>query len=390
MKQIKPIETLSQVKAQVYPVVYYSKEEDLVYFGSSLAPEITIEMADSYEDTDSVSLVATKNDTVKGDFYWGHNLGNDVAVIEGGILRFLQHYEGSVTVTASTVNATASKTFAITCGEVATATTYAVKNVGIVETTPLAASSTTATVKFVGVTTYKYQWKADNIVESNETQTVTFEANTTEVQATRSGSFDWNGATVGWSVNLKASPFHNGYEYVDLGLPSGLKWATCNVGATKPEEYGKYFTWGDTVGTTNGSDLSWKLPKYTSTLNLDYDAARANMGGNWRMPTSGECQELISNTTSTWATINGVGGRIFTSKTNGNYIFIPAAGYVQAKTITSTNNIGEIWSSTFHSALTTKYAVIYRAYHLEFKTDDVDYNEADECGYGYSVRGVYK
>ena len=149
--------------------------------------------------------------------------------------------------------------------------------------------------------------------------------------------------------------------YVDLGLPSGLQWATCNVGAETPEDYGDFFSWGETQ-PKSGSDFYCDLdylyyyienfggwegteeiiyitkycndPGYGDNGFADYltvllpedDAATANWGAGWRMPTKEEWQELFENTTSTWTTQNGVRGRVFTAA-NGNSIFLPAAGY---------------------------------------------------------------
>jgi len=144
-----------------------------------------------------------------------------------------------------------------------------------------------------------------------------------------------------------------GVEAVDLGLPSGTKWANMNVGATAPEDYGLYFAWGETMGytsdTSDGHSFDWEnykwcngsgktLTKYCTTsdygtvdnkmvLDLEDDAAYLNWGDKWRMPTITEIQELLDNTTSEWTTQNGVYGRKFTSKSNGNAVFLPAAGY---------------------------------------------------------------
>ena len=139
-----------------------------------------------------------------------------------------------------------------------------------------------------------------------------------------------------------------GHAYVDLGLPSGLLWATCNIGADAPEDYGDYFAWGetepkDTYATSNyqygdGSYIM-QLTKYCNDASRGYngftddlttllpedDAATANWGGNWRMPTKEEWQELYNNTTVTWTQQNGVNGRLFTAS-NGNSLFLPAAG----------------------------------------------------------------
>ena len=100
---------------------------------------------------------------------------------------------------------------------------------------------------------------------------------------------------------LKNIPTHNGYEYVDLGLPSGLKWATCNVGASNPQDYGLYFAWGETTGYTaeqvksgvrKFDSASYTASAISTNLTLEQDAAHVNLGGNWRMPTKAEFQEL--------------------------------------------------------------------------------------------------
>ncbi|MBQ7237810.1 MAG: hypothetical protein IJS20_03375 [Bacteroidales bacterium] len=140
------------------------------------------------------------------------------------------------------------------------------------------------------------------------------------------------------------------HAYVDLGLPSGLKWATCNIGASAPEDYGDYFAWGETSGYQSGkTNFTWNNCKYCNsstitkyctdsrygdngfadyknTLDLTDDAAHANWGGSWRTPTQTECQELIDNCISTWTTVYGVSGRLFKSKKNGKTLFLPAAG----------------------------------------------------------------
>ena len=137
-------------------------------------------------------------------------------------------------------------------------------------------------------------------------------------------------------------PNNNNHEYVDMGLPSGLLWATCNVGATKPEEHGGDFAWGEVEAKNQetADTYKWqgdtydKVTKYydvdnKSVLELADDAANANWGGNWRMPSREEWMEL-SNTdycTWDWTTINDVKGYLVTSKKNGNTIFLPVTGY---------------------------------------------------------------
>ena len=139
---------------------------------------------------------------------------------------------------------------------------------------------------------------------------------------------------------------NNVHEYVDLGLPSGLLWATCNVGASKPEEYGDYFAWGETAPKTEYSWETYKwcngtaftLIKYCTQSNYGTvdnktilepsdDAAVQNWGGDWRMPTKEEVEELLEECTYERTTQKGVCGILITSKTNGNSIFMPAGGY---------------------------------------------------------------
>ena len=148
------------------------------------------------------------------------------------------------------------------------------------------------------------------------------------------------------TINEREYGFENGHEWVDLGLPSGLKWATCNVGANTPEEYGDYFAWGEVEPkeTYNWSTYKYgsdddELTKYCdkssygnngftdnkTVLDPEDDAATVNWGGAWRMPTTEEQQELINNCTWTWTTQNGVNGYKVTGP-NGNSIFLPAAG----------------------------------------------------------------
>ena len=139
-------------------------------------------------------------------------------------------------------------------------------------------------------------------------------------------------------------------QYVDLGLPSGTLWATCNVGATSPEESGDFFGWGETETKEvyNYPLYKWNsaaatppvFSKYCTLeslgtvdnlteLELEDDAAYVNMGTEWRMPSTEQIKELIStnNTKSEWKRVNGVYGRTFTSLVNGDTIFIPAVGH---------------------------------------------------------------
>ncbi|MCQ2254327.1 MAG: hypothetical protein MJZ29_02435 [Bacteroidaceae bacterium] len=209
----------------------------------------------------------------------------------------------------------------------------------------------------------------------------------------------------------------NGHEFVDLGLPSGLKWATMNVGASTPEGYGDYFAWGETEPyyteghsqdspctnwKTGKSGYNWEsykwcngsstsMTKYCTssnygtvddktTLELADDAAVANWGGSWRMPTKAEQDELRTNCTWTWTTQSGVNGYKVTSKTNGNSIFLPAAGYRYDISLDYVGSRGYYWSSSLSTSSSSD------ACYLRFDSDYVD--RYGSRGDGQSVRAV--
>ena len=189
------------------------------------------------------------------------------------------------------------------------------------------------------------------------------------------------------------------YEYVDLGL--SVKWAKCNVGAEKETDAGLYFAWGETTGYTAsqvGTDkhFSWSDYKYgNSSSNLTKynqsdgktvlestdDAATQIMGSDWRMPTKADFNELLNNTRKEWTTINGVSGRKFTSKINGNSIFIPAAGYCRGGSVSGVGSYNNVWSSSFRTS-NPGYA-----WHLGFDSGSCYMSSGDRYN-GQSVRGV--
>ena len=169
----------------------------------------------------------------------------------------------------------------------------------------------------------------------------------------------------------KGAFFANGHEYVDLGLPSGTLWATCNVGANSPEETGDYFSWGETTGYNSGkTNFDWSTYKWCNgsinTLtkycysseygNIDNktkleptdDAATVNWGSNWCTPSCEQLQELGFYTNLEWTIMNGVYGHKITSKSNGNFIFIPATGYLTG-TSRRNSDFGCYWSCELFS-----------------------------------------
>lgn len=198
-------------------------------------------------------------------------------------------------------------------------------------------------------------------------------------------SFEWEG-----------HGFTNGHEYVDLGLPSGTLWATCNVGASSPEEYGDYFAWGETEPKNeynwstyfdtddNGSSFK-KYYNYGGLTELlpEDDAATANWGSGWQMPSLAQIQELYNSsyTTTVWTQVNGVKGRKITSKSNGNSIFLPAAGYRTDTSLYSAGSLGNYWSRLLDASYP------FSAYRLYFNSGYVDW-DYNNRSYGRSVRPV--
>ena len=206
-------------------------------------------------------------------------------------------------------------------------------------------------------------------------------------------------------------------EYVDLGLPSGLKWAKCNLGASKPSDYGDYYSWGETAPKADydwptykwmqaGKSNSNYITKYTvadgQTWGIWYDssgafigdnktvlaaaddAATANLGSPWRMPTADEIQELIDNCTWIWTTQDGVNGYQVDGP-NGNAIFLPAAGYYKG-TMRYERGSGYYWSSSLHTDLSF-FASSEYACGLYFESG----GHVGYCSFrnlGYSIRPV--
>ena len=195
------------------------------------------------------------------------------------------------------------------------------------------------------------------------------------------------------------------YEYVDLGLPSGLKWAKCNIGAETETDYGDYFMWGSTI-PNNDTPCDWEYAPFNNgsrdynetyfdlvkdivctngVLAKEYDAAYNATDGMARMPIKDEIQELLDNTDNEWVENyngSGVNGRKFISKTNGNSIFFPASGNGLGPLFINRGCYCFVWSSSLFASCP------YEAWNLGFNSD---YIGADDSSYrylGFVVRGV--
>ena len=186
---------------------------------------------------------------------------------------------------------------------------------------------------------------------------------------------------------------HNGHEYVDLGLPSGTLWATCNVGATSPEKTGLYFAFGETTGFTaeqvekgvrKFDSASYTAPSVSGNLTLEQDAAHVNLGGNWLMPKQEDFEELITNCAKKWVGDykgTGVSGRLFTSMVNGNSVFFPDAGYCDVSSVYCVGSCGYYSSAEGRSS----YEVWYFYFNCSYQ-----YVHCITRYYGFPVRGVCK
>ena len=178
--------------------------------------------------------------------------------------------------------------------------------------------------------------------------------------------------------------------FVDLALPSGLLWCEHNVGASTPYEHGLYFSWGNVIGHAEGSGYDFSDAVYAQTAGAaltgniavgnTYDMARHNMGAPCRLPTSGEFVELNNNCDSEWTDEDGVAGRRFTSRVNGNSIFFPASGYYDGTALNGRGTSGDYWSSTWNSETNARY--------LNFGSSGVNPQNDDYRRYGFTVRAV--
>ena len=223
-----------------------------------------------------------------------------------------------------------------------------------------------------------------------------------------------NGNIVGGYENVEKIEKTITYEYVDLGLESGTLWAKSNIGASSETESGLYFQWGETsgvsgslVGKYSDENYIWGSYKYCNgsydtltkyntltsygenpdnitVLESVDDAAAQIMGGDWRMPTKAEFDELLSGTTNEWiADYNGTGvsGRKFTSKTNSNSIFIPVAGRCNGGSVYDVGSSGRVWSSSLDTSGPGN------AWDLNFASGYCFMGRSNRC-FGFSVRGV--
>lgn len=414
MKHLKIFETEAEFKTAKPtledPWVTLTEDDEKVHY--KVNPLFKITMDDEYDDKALIPLTAKKQD-IDEDTVWSHNLASDVATLDGTTLRFLKHYEGTVKITAIAGEYSDEKTITINCSAVPDQVTYTVVTAPSVVTVNW--DDTTADLSFVGKIVASY---SDGHKPSEETQsTYNF---TAEFPQNPAGSYP--------TVNT---------EMVDLGLPSGLKWAKCNLFAQDETDYGWYFQWADTDGYPTagestidrtgkydweGHDVAWtvkqknQLSKVFNWANYKYcngsqntltkyntstsygenpdnktimeamdDAAVRFMGEGWSMPTEAQFNELLSGTTNAWVTDyngSGINGFLFTSNTNGNTLFIPAAGNGYGSSMLSVGSYGFVWSRSLYTSDP------YFGRYLDFGSGYCGMNIGSRY-IGFSVRGVH-
>ena len=200
------------------------------------------------------------------------------------------------------------------------------------------------------------------------------------------------------NVKLVSDGKERGFDYVDLGLPSGTMWATCNIGADKPEDQGLLFQFGRvdgykygdennefvTTDDSNESTTSGKEYKTKEILDSEDDAAHVNMGGKWKMSTKDQLEELYKYTTYKVETINGAKGMLFISNINNKRLFIPFAGYWHNGRFGGAGSRADVWSSQVFASN------VYRAYLLYCDSSSNAGISSDVHSYAFSVRGVFK
>jgi hypothetical protein len=238
---------------------------------------------------------------------------------------------------------------------------------------------------------------------------------------TKPGNYPYVGysPTDGFAFTIVPEENPSGYQMVDLGLPSGLKWADRNIGATRPEDTGLYFQWGDTVGYTvdqvgvdkvfnwdnykfytGTADWGKEIFKYHSGDNLIIlesmdDAAHINMGDGWYMPTIEQSRELFDNTTHELITnYNGTGinGLLLTGN-NGNTLFLPAAGYIDGSSVNNLSDgpSGWYWTNMNRENSTggpVSPGYPSDAYNMWFNNTVCQTDVQSRC-YGLTIRGVH-
>ncbi|MCM1141112.1 MAG: hypothetical protein NC453_21300 [Muribaculum sp.] len=180
------------------------------------------------------------------------------------------------------------------------------------------------------------------------------------------------------SVIAQTNGTENGHTWVDLGL--SVKWATCNIGASKPSDFGIFLAWGETSpkSSYNYRNSSTFRTSQSNISGTSKDAAKSNWGGNWRMPKLEEIKELMESCTWDWASVNGHNGYQITGP-NGNQIFLPASGAKSDDKLFDQGTFGCYWSGTTKDS--------EEAYSINFDPNDYGWSSDAKFG-GVTIRAV--
>ena len=364
--------------------------------GVSVSPtSVTLTEGNTYQLSATVSPSNATNKNVS----WKSSATSVATVSSNGLIT--AKAEGSTYITAVTEDGGYSASCQVTVKK----KTVSVTGVSVSPTSVTLTEGNTyqlsATVSPSNATNKTVRWTSNATsvatVSSNGLITAIAQGSATITATTEDGGYT---ATCRVTVNGTI----NGHAWVDLGLPSGLKWATCNVGASSSSDYGNYYAWGETSTKSTYYWTNYKFRvsgdkwdnvifnKYNTQSNygtidnrtrleMTDDAARANWGGSWRMPTDAEWTELRNNCNWTWTTQGGINGYKVTSRTNGNSIFLPAAGYRYESSLNYAGSISLYWSSSLRSDGP------YDAWHVYFNSGQVNRSIYYRC-YGCSVRPV--
>ena len=212
---------------------------------------------------------------------------------------------------------------------------------------------------------------------------------------------------MGYLLKQRTIASTQGYDYVDLGLPSGLLWARCNIGADEPTDYGDYFMWGSVEPDTD-KHCDWEHAPFNNgnndfnkeyfksiqnqvcpngILTPEYDAATSILGDEWRLPTEDDFKELIDNTEHEWVENykdSNANGMLFTSKTDAdNTMFIPTSGALDKHTIKYKENYIFLWAATINTTI-TKFAYTFIVHSTGLNI------LSNKRYYGFCLRGVKK
>ena len=307
-------------------------------------------------DTQTLTATVTPSNASNKSVTWSSSNTSVATVSSSGLVT--AKAAGSATITVTTNDGGKKATCLVTVSAAIVSVTGVSLDKTSLSMTVGETQTLTATISPSNATDKSVIWSSNNTsvasVSSSGLVTAKAAGSATIIVTTNDG-----GKTALCAVTVTQS----GPEAVDLGL--SVKWASYNVGASKPEDYGDYFAWGETSPKDDYNFKTYKwcngsyasLTKYNTKpdkgifdnktqLDLSDDAARANWGGKWRMPTEAEWTELQTNCTWTWTTQNGVSGHKVTSKVNGNFIFLPVAGYLLESTLYDAGSGGYYWSSS--------------------------------------------